>query len=216
MADRAACIRGERDRGKGAVLCIGDSNTYGYDPRSFLGSRYEAGVRWTERVRAGGYAVIEDGVCGRTFPRETELPALEQRVRACCPLEAVVVLLGTNDLLRGLRAEKIASRAVALLTAVRRAAGAADVLLVAPPHLGGGWGCPGDAVRESALLPKRLRAAAQECGAAFYDAGEWGIEPAFDGIHFSEEGHRAFAARLTEALDETIAGRNVERKPALP
>ena len=27
------------------ILCIGDSNTYGYDPRSYLGDRYPAEVR---------------------------------------------------------------------------------------------------------------------------------------------------------------------------
>ena len=28
------------------VLCFGDSNTYGYDPRSFFGGRYPG--RWTD------------------------------------------------------------------------------------------------------------------------------------------------------------------------
>ena len=30
------------------VLCFGDSNTYGYDPRSYLGGRYDAGSRWMD------------------------------------------------------------------------------------------------------------------------------------------------------------------------
>ena len=28
------------------LLCFGDSNTYGYDPRSYLGGRYGETVRW--------------------------------------------------------------------------------------------------------------------------------------------------------------------------
>ena len=28
------------------VICFGDSNTYGYDPRSFLGDRYGPTDRW--------------------------------------------------------------------------------------------------------------------------------------------------------------------------
>ena len=28
------------------VICYGDSNTYGYDPRSWLGGRYDADSRW--------------------------------------------------------------------------------------------------------------------------------------------------------------------------
>ena len=30
------------------VCCFGDSNTYGYDPRSFLGGRYAAENRWVD------------------------------------------------------------------------------------------------------------------------------------------------------------------------
>ena len=28
------------------LLCYGDSNTYGYDPRSYLGGRYPDSIRW--------------------------------------------------------------------------------------------------------------------------------------------------------------------------
>ena len=30
------------------VLCYGDSNTYGYDPRSYFGGQYPAGYRWVD------------------------------------------------------------------------------------------------------------------------------------------------------------------------
>ena len=33
------------------ILCLGDSNTYGYDPRSYVGGRYPETVRWTGRLR---------------------------------------------------------------------------------------------------------------------------------------------------------------------
>ena len=32
------------------LLCYGDSNTYGFDPRSYFGGRYPAEVRWTHRL----------------------------------------------------------------------------------------------------------------------------------------------------------------------
>lgn len=28
------------------VICFGDSNTYGYNPRTWLGGRYDANSRW--------------------------------------------------------------------------------------------------------------------------------------------------------------------------
>ena len=50
------------------ILCIGDSNTYGYDPRSYLGDRYPAEVRWTDRLE--NCEVINCGVNGMTIPLE--------------------------------------------------------------------------------------------------------------------------------------------------
>ncbi len=40
------------------VLCFGDSNTYGYDPRSYFGGRYDADSRWVDILAAktGWYA----------------------------------------------------------------------------------------------------------------------------------------------------------------
>ncbi len=56
------------------VLCIGDSNTYGYDPRSYFGSRYPAEVRWTGRLE--GHEVLNCGMNGLAVPR-TGGPYLE-------------------------------------------------------------------------------------------------------------------------------------------
>ena len=32
------------------VICFGDSNTYGYDPRGYFGGRYDADSRWVDSV----------------------------------------------------------------------------------------------------------------------------------------------------------------------
>ena len=34
------------------VICFGDSNTYGYDPRSWIGGRYEPDSRWVDILAA--------------------------------------------------------------------------------------------------------------------------------------------------------------------
>ena len=46
------------------ILCFGDSNTYGYDPRGFFGDRYGAGDRWVDllamreqRIQKGFHSV---------------------------------------------------------------------------------------------------------------------------------------------------------------
>ena len=51
------------------VICFGDSNTYGHDPRSWLGGRYDADSRWVDLLAAGtGWTVRNLGQNGREIP----------------------------------------------------------------------------------------------------------------------------------------------------
>lgn len=75
------------------ILCIGDSNTYGYDPRSYLGDRYPAEVRWTDRL--GDCETINCGVNGMTVPRESSRYIGLIRINEP---DLITVMLGTNDL----------------------------------------------------------------------------------------------------------------------
>ena len=85
------------------VICFGDSNTYGYDPRGYFGGRYEADNRWVDILAAEtGWTISNMGQNGReipsaapTFPADTDL---------------LIVMLGTNDLLQGRSPEQAAER----------------------------------------------------------------------------------------------------------
>ena len=44
------------------------------------------------------------------------------------------------------------------------------------------------------LLARRL-------GIHYANPGAWDIEMAFDGVHYSEEGHRVFALRMQDTLE---------------
>lgn len=82
------------------ILCYGDSNTYGYDPRSYVGGRYSEDVRWTALLQAQGWDVVNAGENGRSIPRnDWEIEALVQMLRRQKP-EIATVMLGTNDLLQ--------------------------------------------------------------------------------------------------------------------
>lgn len=65
---------------------------------------------------------------------------------------------------------------------------------------------PGQWVWESRLievsrrLGEEYRAVAQKLGVRFADAAEWNIELCFDGVHFSENGHCAFASSLAMTI----------------
>ena len=177
------------------ILCIGDSNTYGYDPRSYIGGRYPADVRWTDRL--SGHEVINCSLNGMSVPRSHLRQA--GLIRANEP-DLVIVMLGTNDLLSGLSAEETASRMGAFLDAIM--AEGRPVLLISPPVLQPGeWVLDGEQIEESLELGEAYRELADRKGCLFADAGEWDIDVTFDGVHFSPEGHGAFAQRLEEVLN---------------
>ena len=186
------------------VICFGDSNTFGYDPRSYLGSQYPADVRWTGLLQDMGWEVVNYGQNGLRIPRESQFPTIIDQLRRAAPADVVTVMLGGNDLLNGLSAEETATRMGALLRCMRKHMGSAVLLLIAPPPLRfGDWVQTQELIDESKRLGGLYRELAGRVGVAFADAGEWDVAPTFDGVHFSPEGHAAFAKGLAQAL-ETI------------
>lgn len=176
------------------ILCIGDSNTYGFDPRSFTGDRYPDGIPWADRLT--GCEVINFGICGVTIPSDHQV--YTDLIKRKDP-DLVIVMLGTNDLLEGKSAEQAARKMEDFLTSIREAG--KPILLIAPPQIKPGDFVPDvNAVGESQNIGKLFREAAERSGCGFADAGEWGIDLTFDGVHFSEEGHETFARELQKIL----------------
>ena len=174
------------------VICFGDSNTYGYDPRSWLGGRYDADSRWVD-ILAGetGWAVCNMGQNGREIPSAApDLPA---------HTDLLIIMLGTNDLLQGKSPEQAAGRLERFLSGL--SLDRSNILLIAPPPLAMGEWVPGrqliDASRSFARCCLSL---ARQMGIPFADAGEWQVALAYDGVHFTQQGHKAFAAGLLEQL----------------
>ena len=53
------------------ILCLGDSNTYGYDPRGYFGGRYGADDRWVDIIAKGtGFDMVNLGSNGRMIPHD--------------------------------------------------------------------------------------------------------------------------------------------------
>ena len=188
------------------IICFGDSNTYGYDPRDPLGGRYDAKNRWVEILAAQtGWQVRNRGENGRQIPHR--LGTVEQAVRmlrANGHVDALVVMLGTNDILQGASAEDAAERMDAFLEQVLPLCG--RVLLVAPTMDSGEW-VTQNQIRENGRLGAALAALASRRGMAFADASSWPVELAFDGVHLTEAGHRCFAEKILEVLQALLPER---------
>ena len=119
----------------------------------------------------------------------------------------MAVMLGTNDLLQepGFTARDAAMRMESFMRkldgteAVKR--GNLRLWLLSPPCMKrGAWVKEERLCRESEKLGQEYRKAAERRGIKFTDTGKWESPVLFDGVHFSEEGHRKFADRILEAV----------------
>lgn len=185
------------------LLCFGDSNTYGYDPRSYFGGRYDAGNRWVDLLAARtGWEVLNAGQNGREIPRRPgELTQVRQLSALYGPLDAVLVMLGDNDLLQGASVEAAAARMEAFLGQLITVCG--TVVLVSPPPLKRGtWVTDERLLADSIRLSAAYQTLAQRLGIPFLNTCGWDLELTFDGVHFSEKDHRLFADTLFHALPD--------------
>ena len=135
---------------KHTVLCYGDSNTYGYNPRTE--GRYPSYFRYPnilQQFLGNEYKVIAEGLNGRTtaFPKagliwKSGLYAVEPILASHYPVDTLVVMLGTNDcaaelelgsvdITKGL--EKLLVTAKELL--MEKQGYEPRVIVVCPPHL---------------------------------------------------------------------------------
>ena len=179
------------------ILCFGDSNTYGYDPRGFFDARYGAEDRWVDLLaKQTGYDCINAGANGRQIPRN---PYALRLLTEHAPVDFFLVMLGTNDLLQGASAKEAATRMEAFLTPLLPHC--QQILLVAPPPMKRGAWVPSDAlVTESIYLAEEYKLLAEKVNIPFVDTRNWNIELTFDGVHFTEAGHHVFAENLRKEL----------------
>ncbi len=123
------------------ILCFGDSNTYGYDPRSYLGGRYPASVRWTGLLNAAGWTVINKGEKGRCIPHlAADARELGHMARGT-ETDIVTVMLGSNDLLQHPRpSAEVCTEQMGrfLTTLLEELPASCKVLLIAPPPMKAG------------------------------------------------------------------------------
>ena len=113
------------------ILCFGDSNTYGYDPRGYFGDRYGTEDRWVDLLaKQTGHECINAGANGREIPRN---PYALRLLTEQQEMDIFLVMLGTNDLLQGATAKEAADQMESFLRPLLPHWG--KILLVAPPPI---------------------------------------------------------------------------------
>ena len=204
------------------VLCYGDSNTFGHATVERPDGRYRPGERWTGVFGAAlgsGWMVIEEGLGGRTTVSDDPIEGAEKNGRCyllpCLlshrPLDAVVIMLGTNDLKARFNktAWEIAAGVGVLVDIVRTAAvgrnaGVPEILVVSPPPT-----CDSFPTYAEAFIgapPKSHRLAAEYGrmaagrGVHFFDAGSVIKSSLVDGIHFDPDAHAALGKAIAAEI----------------
>ena len=187
------------------ILCFGDSNTYGYDPCSYFGSRYPAQHRWVDLLAQKlGCTAVNAGENGREIPgREGELLRFDLMLTNQKPVDLLTIMLGGNDLLQGNPVDAAVKRMEYFLEHIDF--DKSKILLIGPPPMQlGEWVPAQTLIDASVALNREYKALSERLGVRFADAGEWNIPLTFDGVHFTEEGHKAFAERLANYLNKII------------
>lgn len=174
------------------IVCFGDSNTWGYDPRSFLGDRYPEQFRWPELMAEKlSCTVINMGLNGREIPADCFVPPENT--------DLLLVMLGTNDLLQGLCAAEAGIRMEKFLTSIPFPA--RKILLIVPPAMKSGeWVQEHQLIDESILLSEVYRKVAESLGVHLVNTHNWNIPLSYDGVHFTESGHSIFGDHISSFL----------------
>lgn len=213
---------------KTEILCFGDSNTYGYNPRT--GRRYPPHMRWPnvlQRKLGDKYHVVDEGLNGRTtiYPKfgfgwKSGLYAMEAVLGSHYPTDLLIVMLGTNDCAREIGAtageitaglERLVSGAESFLT--EQQGYRPHIIIVAPPVIESSiYDGPfydemdGKSLETSSAIPECYRKLAEARGWGYVNAAEGISFSKIDSEHLSGYDHHRLAGRLADY----IRGMNLE------
>lgn len=220
-ADIYKALTKDSNHEKLSVVCYGDSNTYGHDPRT--GGRYPYDKRWTTLLgeKLGpSYEVIPEGLNGRTTAYDRPGAGWKNGVSSFVaaigtnkPVDYLVIMLGTNDCGTGLglSAEDIAKGMENLVVLAEEKSpelqGYIPQIVVTVPaaiaedYSGSpfAWELSDEAVRTSRDIAPLFKEVADRHGFLYADASE-SAEVSYDCVHLSEKGHEQLAELLYNVI----------------
>ena len=184
------------------ICCYGDSNTWGYDPRSPFGDRYDA--PWPEQLgRLLGAETENWGINGQCIPAlSQEFSILRQAVCQAQP-ELLILMLGTNDVLMATapRPESIARQMERLILFLKEQFPGLSIFLLAPPRIR----IPGEQLQETiTALPGLYERIAAQYHLGYLNLQDLSLSLAHDGVHLTEDAHGVLAHALFEFFKKAL------------
>lgn len=202
------------------ILCYGDSLTWGFNPDDW--SRFEYEDRWTSSLQkelGKGFYVTVDALSGRTT--NWDVPYLANRngvktlpvaLEVNSPLDLVIVMLGSNDMIKMLdkTAEDSSMGMMSLIVNIMenslsgRNGVPPKILIVAPPvfaktseFMSISYSGRTDEMKK---IPGLYRILAKAYGCHFLDSNEFIKVSEPDGIHISKESQKILGVRVAEEV----------------
>lgn len=200
------------------ILFFGDSNTWGLIPGTM--ERYPWGTRWTSLVQRAlpETRIIEDGLCGRTTIFEDALrpfrrgaETLRLSLESNYPLDAAVIMLGTNDCKKVFNASSfvIGKGLEMCLDELEKFLKPQNILVVSPIALGKEVWLPEkdpEFDKTSIEVSRQLKAVYKQIaarrGTHFLAASDFAEPSPVDDEHLNEKGHLALATAMINKLEE--------------
>jgi len=205
------------------ILCIGDSNTWGYNPEN--GQRFAK--RWT-RVLAElmpENEIIEEGMNGRTllsvdpFMKERcGITGLKILLMSHKPIDLVVIMLGTNELktFYECSAEYIAGGVEEFIKVIQdeelwQRFHVPKILVVSPVTIrdelienGAIFGeFNKKSVMESKRMAEAIKSVCEKYDVDYMDAAEFAEASLTDYVHLDEKNHAKLAHAIKEKIENT-------------
>ena len=203
------------------IVCYGDSNTYGYNPKNEL--RYDLDIIWTSilaNLLKDEYEVYNEGLNGRTTaydrpndPDKNGFTSLLPILHKYKQIDILVFMLGTNDCLKttNLTVEQIASGMEKLLVTAKqdilsRQGYEPRIILVSPAAIGKeyknsvfAYELDDETVNKSHQLAKPYKQLADKYNCDYLDCTDLDIST-IDCEHLTEESHNKLAHMLYEII----------------
>lgn len=206
------------------ILCFGDSNTHGSNPR---GGRWDYNERWTgvlQNLLGNEYRIIEEGCGARTSVITDDLErsdvginSLPVALHSHSPLDLVIIMLGTNDMKHrfNLLPVDIAVASGKLVKLVKDynygSHKTPEVIMISPIEIGEGieksvdnTGFSKQSVEISRSLAPHYETYAKYFGAHFFNAAKYAKPSQYDLLHMEKEDHLALATALAPFIKEII------------
>lgn len=160
------------------ALTLGDSNTWGYDPRGYF-QRYDLTYVDYLNDLVAGWMFFEDSLNGRLL-RDVKDDTFD-----LASIDLFCVMLGSNDLIHYYDVDSIVSFMHDLIDSIETD----KVMILCPPIL------QIDEFKEASI---RLNEAYKKMKVHCIDCNP--LNMCFDGVHLSENGHKEFALKMAKYM----------------